>query len=131
MAFLNGTVNETTNGTVNGAMNGEQLPPASSAPLTNGYHHDTELEAIAIIGMSCRTPGNVKSAEDLWELCSQGRSGWSEVPPSRFNHASFYHPNPGKIGCVSDVHPGSGPINISSDTHQGRPLLAGRHRSIR
>lgn len=53
---------------------------------------------IAVIGMACRLPGGISSPEDLWEACCQRRSGWSEIPKSRFNHDSFYHPNHDRPG---------------------------------
>ena len=56
---------------------------------------------IAIVGMGCRLPGDVSTPSDLWELCSRARSGWSEIPRSRFNHAAFHHPNPEKLGCYN------------------------------
>ena len=56
---------------------------------------------IAIVGMGCRLPGNVSSPEEFWELCSRARSGWSEIPKTRFNHAAFHHPNPDKLGCYN------------------------------
>lgn len=56
---------------------------------------------IAVIGMACRLPGGISSPEDLWEACCQRRSGWSEIPKSRFNHDSFYHPNHDRPGSVS------------------------------
>lgn len=71
-----------------------------SAPKSDRVKLNMELDPIAIIGMACRAPGNVSTSEHLWEFCSQGRSGWSEMPHSRFNHEAFYHPDPGKVGCV-------------------------------
>jgi hypothetical protein len=56
---------------------------------------------IAIVGMSCRLPGNVSTPDEFWELCSRSRDGWSEIPKERFNNASFHHPNPGKSGCFN------------------------------
>ncbi|KAJ5484831.1 hypothetical protein N7539_004819 [Penicillium diatomitis] len=56
---------------------------------------------VAIVGMACRLPGQVSSLESFWELCSRGRSGWSEMPQSRFNAAAFYHPNPDRTGCFN------------------------------
>ncbi|KAH8647456.1 BcPKS8, polyketide synthase [Tricladium varicosporioides] len=58
---------------------------------------------IAIVGMSCRLPGNVSTPDEFWELCSRARTGWSEVPKARFNNATFHHPNPGKNGCFNAV----------------------------
>lgn len=54
----------------------------------------TNIEPIAVIGIGCRFPGGVNSAEDLWDLVSKGRTGLSEVPPERWNANSFYHPDP-------------------------------------
>jgi acyl transferase domain-containing protein len=56
---------------------------------------------IAIVGMSCRLPGDATSPEKLWDLCSKARSGWSQIPPDRFNNDAFYHPKGEKAGTVS------------------------------
>ncbi|MFE6774579.1 type I polyketide synthase, partial [Streptomyces sp. NPDC057676] len=42
-----------------------------------------EHEPIAIIGMSCRYPGGVRSPEDLWELVAAGRDGVTPFPTDR------------------------------------------------
>ncbi|KAL1623909.1 Type I Iterative PKS [Neofusicoccum ribis] len=60
-------------------------------PLANGSHGDAKAP-IAIIGMSCRLPGEATSPEKLWKLCAEGRSAWSEIPGDRFNKEAFYHP---------------------------------------
>ena len=76
---------------------------------TDGYivGHDTaevtKQIPIAIVGMSCRLPGNISTPDEFWELCSRARSGWSKIPKERFENASFYHPNPGKGGCFNAV----------------------------
>ncbi|KAI0403947.1 ketoacyl-synt-domain-containing protein [Xylaria palmicola] len=62
-----------------------------------------KIMPIAIVGMSCRLPGNVASPAEFWELCARARSGYSAIPPERFNTASFQHPNPGKAGCHNPV----------------------------
>ncbi|KAL2146416.1 hypothetical protein VTI28DRAFT_4169 [Corynascus sepedonium] len=33
-------------------------------------------------------------------LCRQ-KTGWSEIPPSRFNAEAYHHPNPDKKGCLN------------------------------
>lgn len=58
---------------------------------------------IAIIGMSCRFPGDATSPEKLWGLLSQARSAWSEVPKIRFNNVSFYHPEASRLGTVGST----------------------------
>ena len=55
---------------------------------------------IAIIGLAGRFPGEASSPRGLWEMCSSGRSAWSEVPAERFTASAFFHPNPSKSGCV-------------------------------
>ncbi|KGO67796.1 Acyl transferase/acyl hydrolase/lysophospholipase [Penicillium italicum] len=57
----------------------------------------------AIIGMSCRLPGDVSTAEEFWDLCSRGRSAWSPIPKTRFNPDSFYHPDPDRPGSFNPV----------------------------
>ncbi|SPO04422.1 related to type I polyketide synthase [Cephalotrichum gorgonifer] len=53
---------------------------------------------IAIIGISCRFPGDATSPEKLWNIVSESRGTWSEVPQDRFNNASFYHPEGSNLG---------------------------------
>jgi acyl transferase domain-containing protein len=61
---------------------------------------------IAIIGMGCRFPGGANSPEKLWKMLSEERSGWSEVPPDRWNSNSFHHPHPEAKDGVN-VHGGN------------------------
>ncbi|PVI03058.1 putative polyketide synthase [Periconia macrospinosa] len=56
---------------------------------------------IAIIGISVRA-GSAATPDEFFEMLSRGRSAFSpEIPTDRFNNASFYHPNPGKLGCIN------------------------------
>lgn len=77
--------------------------------FTNGYitgYAQSEMPKqmpIAIVGMSCRLPGNVSTPDEFWELCSRARHGWTEIPKERFENATFHHPNPGKGGCFNAI----------------------------
>lgn len=71
---------------------------------TNGHTPVPEEQPpmrMAVVGMACRLPGQVSTPEDLWKLCSRGRSAWSEMPRDRFNHAAFHHPNPQRNGTFN------------------------------
>ncbi|MET8631059.1 type I polyketide synthase, partial [Kitasatospora sp. NPDC004669] len=59
----------------------------------------THREPIAIIGMSCRFPGGVRSPEDLWRLVSEGTDAISGFPGGRdWPLAELYHPDPDHSG---------------------------------
>ncbi|KAI1749734.1 ketoacyl-synt-domain-containing protein [Xylaria castorea] len=88
-----GTASTHSNGHLNGDIQSQAVTLATKA----------KTMPIAIVGMSCRLPGNVASPAEFWELCARARSGYSTIPPERFNTASFQHPNPGKAGCHNPV----------------------------
>jgi acyl transferase domain-containing protein len=56
---------------------------------------------IAIIGMGCRFPGDASNPEKFWEMLTNGRAAWSEIPPERFNIDAYYHPSAERGGAVS------------------------------
>ncbi|KAI5925273.1 hypothetical protein F4810DRAFT_718242 [Camillea tinctor] len=51
------------------------------------------MEPIAVIGSSCRFPGDATSPSKLWNLLKQPRDILKEIPPSRFNSSGFYNEN--------------------------------------
>ncbi|KAI5864836.1 hypothetical protein GGS23DRAFT_465969 [Durotheca rogersii] len=78
--------------------------PADPAPVpeTNVTTDvDDSSRAVAVVGMSCRLPGDSTTPEKLWELCAKGREAWSEWPESRFNQAAFCHPHPERAGTFN------------------------------
>ncbi|TLS24973.1 hypothetical protein PpBr36_06863 [Pyricularia pennisetigena] len=46
--------------------------------------------SVAIIGLSCRFPGQAKDLDGFWELLCRGISAHSTVPKDRFNIEAFY-----------------------------------------
>ncbi|MFD8693132.1 beta-ketoacyl synthase N-terminal-like domain-containing protein, partial [Streptomyces sp. NPDC059651] len=61
----------------------------------------TDDEPLAIIGMSCRFPGDVASPEDLWDLVRAGKDAITGMPEDRgWNHESLYDPTPGLPGRI-------------------------------
>jgi acyl transferase domain-containing protein/NADPH:quinone reductase-like Zn-dependent oxidoreductase/short-subunit dehydrogenase/acyl carrier protein len=59
------------------------------------------VEPIAIIGIGCRLPGGVRSADDLWQLLTAGTDAVVEVPEERWYSPAIYHPDPAKPGRMS------------------------------
>jgi acyl transferase domain-containing protein len=54
---------------------------------------------LAVVGYAYRAPS--VGRKGLWEFLEEGKSAWSQVPPDRFNHEAYYHPDPEKVGFIS------------------------------
>ncbi len=53
---------------------------------------------IAVVGIGCRFPGGVRSAEDFWSFLEDGRDGMVDVPADRWDIDRFYDPDPDAPG---------------------------------
>src|SRR5215831_10778708 len=55
-------------------------------------------EPIAIVGMGCRFPGEANDPESYWRLLRDGVDAITEVPPDRWDAATYYDPDPDAVG---------------------------------
>jgi hypothetical protein len=60
-----------------------------------------DKEPIAIVGLSCRFPGEAENPQGFFEMLVRGESAWSELPKSRFDIDAYYHPSVDRDGTVS------------------------------
>ncbi|MEW6732241.1 MAG: type I polyketide synthase [Acidobacteriota bacterium] len=86
----------------------EQLSPSKRALLAL-KEIEVKLEAleqaksapIAIIGMSCRFPGQVNSSEAFWQLLAKGVDAVQEIPKCRWNADTYYDPDTTMAGKMN------------------------------
>src|SRR5262249_34762 len=61
----------------------------------------SDNEPIAIVGMACRFPGGVRSAEELWALVAAGTDAVSGFPTDRgWAVERLYDPDPDRVGTA-------------------------------
>ncbi|KUJ70626.1 polyketide synthase [Streptomyces albus subsp. albus] len=75
---------------------GADTAALASAPVTTAVGDD---EPIAIVAMSCRYPGGVRTPEDLWQMIAAGHDGISLFPDNRgWDLDALYDPDPETLG---------------------------------
>ncbi len=71
----------------------------ASAPGGGVRARQRSDEPIAIVGMSCRFPGSVRSPRELWELVVEGRDAIGGFPEDRgWELERLYNPDPDRTG---------------------------------
>ncbi|MET8094816.1 beta-ketoacyl synthase N-terminal-like domain-containing protein, partial [Micromonospora sp. NPDC005220] len=66
-----------------------------------------EPDPIAIVAMSCRLPGGVRSPEDLWRLLADGRDAVGDFPTDRgWDLEAIHDPDPARPGTSYTRHGG-------------------------
>uniref|UniRef100_UPI0022B863A4 type I polyketide synthase n=1 Tax=Streptomyces sp. RPT161 TaxID=3015993 RepID=UPI0022B863A4 len=66
---------------------------------------ERDQEPIAIVAMSCRYPGDVRSPEDLWQLVARGGDAVSGYPEDRgWGTDVLYDPEPDADGNTTPYH---------------------------
>ncbi|MGC4951509.1 type I polyketide synthase [Streptomyces sp. DT224] len=83
-----------------GFLRGQLLDgPAGAATIRSAA--GTEEDPIVIVGMSCRLPGGVTDADQLWQLVAESRDAMGDFPTDRnWNLAELYHPDPDHPGTT-------------------------------
>ena len=87
-----------------------------------------ETEPIAVVGIGCRLPGGVSSADEYWQLLQDARSGIVRVPADRWDADEFYaedRSEPGTV-CTRDsgfLPPGSRMSSMRSSSGSVRVRL--------
>lgn len=76
------------------------MPVANVNGAQSAAENDTMMP-VAVVGMACRFPGDATSPAAFFDMLSNARSAWSEVPKSRYNIDAYWHPSKDRIGTTT------------------------------
>jgi 3-oxoacyl-(acyl-carrier-protein) synthase len=75
--------------------------PAPSRPSPRAEPEAAADEPIAIVGLGCRFPGDIRGPEQLWQLLIGGGDAVGEFPADRgWDLERLYHPDPDHAGTT-------------------------------
>lgn len=77
----------------------------SSHPTLNNnklYNKLYNKPPLAIIGIGCRLPGNLRGVDELWSALEQGKNCITKVPEDRWSLDKFYDPDTNKAGKIKN-----------------------------
>ncbi|WP_227983799.1 type I polyketide synthase [Nocardia spumae] len=78
-----------------------RIEPTVSGPGTKAARRVRADEPIAIVGMACKFPGGVESADQLWDLVASGTDATGEFPTDRgWDLERLFDTDPDKPGTV-------------------------------
>ena len=83
-------------------VNGTQTVEDHNAPEGAGQAQ----EALAIIGIGCRFPGDANDPSTFWSLLKNNVDALTEIPSDRWDLRTYYDPEPGKAGKTNVRHGG-------------------------
>ncbi|MBS2545271.1 SDR family NAD(P)-dependent oxidoreductase [Catenulispora sp. NL8] len=84
-----------------GELVGAEQEPADAPAGGTALPAPIDDDPIAVVAMSCRYPGEIRSPEDLWQLVASGGDGISALPVDRgWNADDLYDPDPDREGTT-------------------------------
>ncbi|WFE65050.1 type I polyketide synthase [Micromonospora sp. WMMD714] len=76
---------------------GRQAPAAPGSQASAGQQVTAD-DPVVIVGMACRYPGGIRSADDLWRFVVEERDAITGFPTDRGWPDDLYDPEPGRAG---------------------------------
>eukprot|EP01113_Clastostelium_recurvatum_P019648 TRINITY_DN2319_c0_g1_i4.p1 TRINITY_DN2319_c0_g1~~TRINITY_DN2319_c0_g1_i4.p1 ORF type:complete len:4577 (-),score=1291.43 TRINITY_DN2319_c0_g1_i4:35-13765(-) len=86
----------------------------SDAEDTTMLHRDTD-DDIAIVGMSCRLPGNINNYKEFWDALTSATDTRQPIPSTRWNNDVYHSKAPKANPALNPENPGSEPGKILPD----------------